>query len=158
MSEDQKLKTAVEKAGQNSAQRAADSEEQLDKEAQKAAQNKKPVIISVPQSPGSVKIMEEFTKDAILGISALDKKLLDLFRNEPGLQAKLLEAFETERWFVTVHFQKKYKPTDEHDQHHFLCHKAYPLKDIPASLKNVASNFIVNELPNADIPDDGGWH
>jgi hypothetical protein len=90
--------------------------------------------------------------------SGQEEKLAELLKNEPELRAKLVEAMETGRWLVTVHFQKKYKPEDEHDLHHFYCIRGYPKNDVPVSLKNTAADFIAKELPNADLPEDSQWH
>jgi hypothetical protein len=87
-----------------------------------------------------------------------EAKFLNLLKNEPGLAARLIEALDTGRWLVTIHFQKKYKPEDEHDLHHYYCQKNYPKNDVPVSLKNTAADFIAKEMPNADLPEDSRWH
>ena len=85
-------------------------------------------------------------------------KLAGLLEAEPALSAQLLEALETERWFITVHFQKKYKPDDEHDLHHHYTIKGYPKQDAAASLKNIASQFNSIEFPQAELPDENGLY
>jgi hypothetical protein len=87
-----------------------------------------------------------------------EAKFLNLLKNEPGLAARLIEAIETGRWLVTVHFQKKYSPEDKHDLHQFYCIRGYPKNDVPVSLKNTAADFIAKEIPNADLPEDSRWH
>jgi len=103
------------------------------------------------QSPDSVKVDELKVK-----VDELKKESLLLF--PPELEKKISEALETGRFFITVTFQKKYKPDDEHDLHHFYIRKNFMVNDVVPSLKKLASNFIGKENPTAEMPDKNGWH
>ena len=85
-------------------------------------------------------------------------RLGELLEAEPALSARLLEALETDRWFITIHFQKKYRPDDEHDLHHHYTIMGYPKQDAAASLKNIASQLIADEFPQAELPDGNGLY
>ena len=84
--------------------------------------------------------------------------LEQLLAAEPVLQAKLLEALETGRFFIIISFQKKYKPEDKHDLQHHSVIKGYPEKDVPATLKHLANDFIAKHNLNMDLAKDEGWH
>lgn len=84
--------------------------------------------------------------------------LEELLAREPELAAKLVEALETDRYFITISYQKKCKPDDQHDlQHYWLRHKYNP-NDVVPGLKHLAADFIAKEIPTAQLPADSGWH
>lgn len=85
-------------------------------------------------------------------------KLAELLAREPELSAKLAEALATERFLITVSFQKKYKADDQHDQHHWQTNKGYLKADVPASLRSIIASFLAKENPTAEIPEDTGFH
>jgi hypothetical protein len=85
-------------------------------------------------------------------------KLAELLAREPELSAKLAEALATERFLVTVSFQKKYKPDDKHDLHHYWNQRGYPKNDIVASLRQLASDYIAKEDPTRQLPEGTGFH
>lgn len=87
-----------------------------------------------------------------------EKQILDLLFKEPELKAKLSEALETGRVFITVTFQKKYKPDDENDLHHYWLRKNIMVNDVVPVLKHIASDFIARENPTAELPDKTAWH
>jgi len=83
-----------------------------------------------------------------------DEKLAALLQAQPGLRAKLIEAIETDRFFITVTFQKKYKPTDQHDLHHYYCRRQFMVNDVLPSMKHIANDFKAKEMPGAEIESD----
>lgn len=84
--------------------------------------------------------------------------LAELLKNESELQAKLKEALETDRFVITVTFQKKYKPDDEHDLHHYYIRKNFMVNDVVPSLKHLAADFTAKENPTAELADKKNWH
>jgi len=103
---------------------------------------------------GKSQKVEPEEKDAKL--TPLDKYeiLVELIKKQPGLADKLLEALETDRYFITVTFQKKYKPTDQHDLHHYFCRRQFMKNDVVPALKHLANDFMAKEMPNAEIKSD----
>ena len=95
---------------------------------------------------------ETLTKDIDLA-----RKLLDLFGRHPGLRDKLIEAFESDRFFLAVSFQKKDKPEDPHNLRHFWHRKKFNPFDVVKSLKHIAADWCAKENPMAQIEDEG-WH
>ena len=85
------------------------------------------------------------------------EKLAVLLNHFPGLTDKLIEALETDRFIVTLSFQKKYKPDDPNDLQHFYCRQGYPVNDVIPSLRHVAADFAGKEMPNAEVGGEG-WH
>jgi len=85
-------------------------------------------------------------------------ELKQLLAKELQLQEKLTEALTTGRYFITITFQKKYRPDDEHDLQHFWLRKNFMVNDVVPSLKKIASDFISKENPTAEMPDKDGWH
>jgi len=85
-------------------------------------------------------------------------ELAELLKNKPELAGKLKEALQTDRFFITVTFQKKYKPSDEHDLHNFWTRRNFMVNDVVPSLKQMASDFIAKENPTAELPDKNQWH
>ena len=83
-----------------------------------------------------------------------DQRLKALLAGHPGLRAKLIEAIETDRFFITVTFQKKYKPTDQHDLHHYFCRRQFMVNDVLPSMKHIANDFKAKEMPGAEIQSD----
>ena len=83
-----------------------------------------------------------------------NEKLAALLQAQPGLRAKLIEAIETDRFFITVTFQKKYKPTDQHDLHHYYCRRQFMVNDVLPSMKHIANDFKTKEMPGAEIESD----
>jgi len=83
-----------------------------------------------------------------------DEKLAALLQAQPGLRAKLIEAIETDRFFITVTFQKKYKPTDQHDLHHYFCRRQFMVNDVLPTMKHIANDFKAKEMPGAEIQSD----
>lgn len=84
-------------------------------------------------------------------------KLTTLLMRHPELAGKLLEALETDRFLVTVTFQKKYSPDDPHDLHHYFCRRQFMKNDVVPALKHIAADFKAKEMPNAEIESDQ-WH
>lgn len=111
------------------------------------------------QDPGP---KEQTTSESPKGQSTMIDAMLEelemLLAGELELAGKLKEALETERFFITVTFQKKYNPDDEHDLHHYYCRKNIMVNDVVPCLKYIASNFIAKENPTAEVPDKSQWH
>jgi len=82
-----------------------------------------------------------------------EQYLFNLLEKEPELMSKLFEALQTGRFFITVTFQKKYKPTDERDLHHYYIRKNIMVNDVMPCLKYMASDFTAKENPTAELPD-----
>ena len=87
-----------------------------------------------------------------------EQVMANILEKEPELKVKLFEALQTGRFFITVTFQKKYQPTDEHDLHHFWTRRNFMVNDVVPSLKHMASDFIAKENPTAELPDKNQWH
>jgi len=85
-------------------------------------------------------------------------ELTNMLVAEPELAGKLFEALQTDRYFITVTFQKKYRPSDEHDLHHYYIRKNFMVNDVVPSLKHLASDFSAKENPTAELPDKSQWH
>lgn len=103
------------------------------------------------------------TEEKLKGLSvssdfALEERLEKLLDKEPELAAKLVEALETDRYFITISCQKKDKPDDQHDLKHYWMQRGYNKNDVVPSLKHLAADFIAKENPTADLPDKNGWH
>lgn len=89
----------------------------------------------------------------------MDKpKLKQLLDKELQLQEKLTEALATGRYFITLTFQKKYRPDDEHDLQHFWLRKNFMINDVIPGLKHLAADFIAKENPTAKLPTDAGFY
>ncbi len=86
------------------------------------------------------------------------KRLAVLLTWEPELAAKLVEALETDRYFITISCQKKDKPDDQHDLRHYWLQHKYNTNDVVPGLKHLAADFIAKEIPTAQLPTDSGWH
>ena len=84
----------------------------------------------------------------------VNEKLAALLQAQPELRAKLIEALETDRFFITVTFQKKYKPTDQHDLHHYFCRRQFMVNDVLPAMKHIANDFKAKEMPCAEIQSD----
>jgi len=85
------------------------------------------------------------------------EKLAVLLNHSPGLADKLIEALETDRFFVTISCQKKRRPEDPNDLQHFYQRTGYALNDVLPSLKHIAADFAAKEMPNAELG-ASGWH
>lgn len=76
--------------------------------------------------------------------------VLDAFAAaEPHVAAKIAEALETGRYFITVTFQKKYNPDDAHDMHHIYTRKGLDPNDVTGSLRHLLKDYNSKENPNA---------
>ena len=87
-----------------------------------------------------------------------DLKLKQLLAKELQLQEKLTEALTAGRYFITITFQKKYRPGDEHDLQHFWLRKNFMVKDVIPGFKHLAADFIAKENPTAELPTDAGFY
>ena len=81
-----------------------------------------------------------------------------LILTEPELAKKLAEAVETERYFITVTFQKKYKAADQHDMHHFWTRRGLNPSDITGALRHLAADYNAKENPTAACEGAGGLY
>jgi hypothetical protein len=84
--------------------------------------------------------------------------LSEMIITEPALTAKLCEAIDCGRFFVTVTFLKNYKPAVKNDLHHFFCVKGIEPNDCIGSIKHIKNDFIAKKMPNAALDKDAGWH
>ena len=85
-----------------------------------------------------------------------DEALSVLLKKHPALQAKLIEALETDRFFVTLSCQKKKTPADPNDLKHFWIQQKYPPNDVLLSLRHIANDYKAKECPTAEI-EGNGW-
>lgn len=83
----------------------------------------------------------------------LDQRLISLVLTEPELAKKLAEAITTERYFITVTFQKKYEPNDKHDMQHFWTGRGLLSNDITGALRHLSADYNAKENPTA-TPDE----
>jgi len=90
-------------------------------------------------------------------LSSPQEKLIALLSTQPELAAKLLEAIETARYFISISFQKKKSPGDPHDLQHFWHRQRYPVNDVLPSLRHIANDYKAKEMPNAEVKGDG-WY
>ena len=86
-----------------------------------------------------------------------DEALSVLLKKHPALQAKLIEALETDRFFVTLSCQKKKSPGDPHDLQHYWSRHRYAVNDVLLSLRHIANDYKAKECPTAEI-EGNGWH
>lgn len=86
------------------------------------------------------------------------EKLEQLLQHQPALIQKLTEAVETGRFFITISFQKKLKPEDEHDLQHFYLRVGYERIDALNTLRHLQADFTAKEMPTAELPDQEKWH
>ena len=113
----------------------------------------------VPSKVEGTKDIKQKPKGQSTGISMSPEQVMaNLLEKEPELKVKLFEALQTDRFFITVTFQKKYKPEDEHDLHHWYIRKNFMVNDVVPSLKHVAADFTSKENPTAELPDKKNWH
>ena len=82
-------------------------------------------------------------------------KLAGLLGKYPGLSDKLIEALETDRFFITLSFQKKDRPDDPHDLRHFWHREKFSANDVVPSLKHLAADYNAKENPSAATSGDG---
>ena len=91
-------------------------------------------------------------------IIAMREAFSEMMVTEPLLAAKLTEAIEAGRFFITVTFLKKYRPADKDDLHHFYCRKAIEPNDCIGSIRHIKNDFIAKEMPHAALDKGEGWH
>jgi len=105
------------------------------------------------------KLQTEPSKAKPTELKALTKTeiLMVMLAKHPGLRRKLLDALETERFFITLSFQKKLKPDDPNDLQHFWQRMGFMANDVLPSLKHIAADYAAKEMPNAEVEGDG-WH
>jgi len=82
--------------------------------------------------------------------------LMVMLASHPGLADKLIEALETDRFFITISCQKKKSPADPNDLHHFWIQQKYPPNDVLLSLRHIANDYKAKECPTAEI-EGNGW-
>ena len=84
-------------------------------------------------------------------------KIARMVLRHPVLAEKLAEALEADRFFITVTFQKKNKPTDRNDLHHTYVRRQFMVDDAISSLEHITNDFKAKEKPDAEIKGDD-WH
>ena len=83
------------------------------------------------------------------------EKKVSLFLNRfPLLTAKLIEALETDRFFITLSYQKKKSPGDPHDLKHYWHRQGFEANDVLPAMKRIANDFKAKEMPCAEIQSD----
>lgn len=125
----------------------------------KMKEQKKTGLSSIPDEdiPPMPKVKPPKGQDISTSLTP-ERIIINLLEKEPELRGKLFEALQTDRYFITVTFQKKYKPDDEHDLHHYYIRKNIMVNDVVPALKHIASDFIAKENPTAEVPDKSQWH
>ena len=90
-------------------------------------------------------------------LSSPAEKMMTLLATQPDLRAKLLEALETDRFFITISLQKKSRPEDANDLQHYWIRQHYAVNDVLPSIRHIIGDYTAKEMPNAEI---GGndWH
>ncbi len=87
------------------------------------------------------------------------KSLDALLKNHPNLKAKLIEALETEHFFITTSCQLRKKPGDPNDLQHCFHHQNYPPQDIVKTLRHIERDFTSKVCPTAASDDlEGDMH
>ena len=84
------------------------------------------------------------------------KSLEAMLYDYPDLKAKLIEAIETNHFFITISCQKKDKADDPHDLRHFYKQQFYPPAQVIATLRHLLADTTAKLLPGAQIDDKGG--
>lgn len=81
-----------------------------------------------------------------------------LLLNHPDLRGKLVEAIETDHFFITISCQLKRSPDDPHDLQHFYKPQNYPPQDVVNTLRHLARDYVAKVMPAAapDNPGGGG--
>ena len=86
-------------------------------------------------------------------------KLISLLTQHPDLCLFLTEALETERFFISISYQKVKDPKNPHlDLQHWWKRNKYNKDDVLNSLKHVMSDWIAKDNPTAELPDSKEWH
>lgn len=85
-------------------------------------------------------------------------QLQKLLSAEPELETKLIEALETGKFLITVTLQKKYRPDDKCDLHHYWMRKDFMVQEVASSLRHIIADFTAKENPTADLEDKTSWH
>jgi len=83
--------------------------------------------------------------------------LMVMMACHPGLADKLIEALETDRFFITISCQKKRRADDPNDLQHYYQRTGYMLNDVLPSIKHIAADFAAKEMPTAEV-EGAGWH
>ncbi len=99
-------------------------------------------------------LAEPGVQDKILQFREL---LSEMIVTEPALTAKLCEAIECGRFFITVTFDKKLSPNDKNNLKHSYTYKGIEKEHCLGSIRHIKNDFISKELPNAAIDPDAGW-
>jgi hypothetical protein len=82
------------------------------------------------------------------------KSLDELLTGRPELKAKLIEAIETDHFFITVSCQKKRNADETNDLQHYRINHNYPGQDVVNTLNHIKREFMARHMPN-DLADDG---
>ena len=90
-------------------------------------------------------------------LSTPQENLAAMLSYHPALMFKLIEALETDRFFITLSFQKKKSAADRHDLQHFWHRQQYPVNDVLPSLRHLANDYKAKECPEAEI-EGNEWH
>jgi len=84
------------------------------------------------------------------------KSLEAMLYDYPDLQAKLIEAIETNRFFITISCQKKDKADDPDDLQHFFKQQFYPPADVIGTLRHLLRDATAKLMPGAEIDNSPG--
>ena len=104
------------------------------------------------------KMQSVMTAPETVKFSTAEEKLLTLLlATQPELRAKLLEALETDQFFITISFCREKTPEDPNDLKHFYCRHNYAGNDVLPSIRHIIGDYTAKEMPTAEI-EDRNWH
>lgn len=88
-------------------------------------------------------------------LPSLREQLETLLATQPILRARLLEALKTGRFLISITYQRKEKPQDACDLHHWWCRNNFAVNDVLPSFRQIVADFTAKEMPNAEINAEG---
>jgi len=84
------------------------------------------------------------------------KSLEAMLYDHPDLKAKLIEAIETNRFFITISWEKKDKADDPHNLRHFYKQQFYPAAQVIGTLRHLIADATAKLMPGAAIDEKTG--
>ena len=85
-----------------------------------------------------------------------NKSLEAMLFKHRELKAKLIEALESNHFFITISCQKKDRPDDPHDLRHYWQQEFYPPAAAIATLRHLLRDATATLMPGAEIDDKPG--
>lgn len=87
-----------------------------------------------------------------------ETRIVELLKTNLELKDKLIEALETDHFFITISCEKRKSPDDPHDLKHYWKVEKYPKDDVLNTLRHLIRDYAAKEQPLADLGEDGELH